>query len=428
MHGTPPSKPVRSRRWRSPAVAAMATAGLLIAAQPALAAGKPTHWKMATGTHYKIASATGSVPHEIPATGGESSVTGGALFGGSGGLTADTHKLGRSLAIVRIYDYIGDSFPGPDRKYLAAGSTVLVSLDSKRTSYSDIAAGHQDKAITAFLTEVNQAAVRYHLPAIYVSFEHEPDSAKHHSLGTPAEFVKAWDHIHQLATSHHLNWKAGGRLHWIWIVIHSAFTKGLASKYFPGTSEVAGVGVDGFNSLTCRLASPKGASSHQRSLFTPAAVFDPAISFARSKGGLPVFIAEWGTDGSSATQTTFIRQMQSYVASNPEIAAAMYWDDNGHTCNYSLGHTPAALAALATMGHSRALQGHIAGSVRTCAAWSGTGTTADGSAGKRVHVCSFRITPPGAGCWRAVPMTSQSGPACAAIFRMAAKPVGKSSH
>ncbi|HEY2579889.1 MAG TPA: hypothetical protein VGI74_26550 [Streptosporangiaceae bacterium] len=416
----------------------MAAAGLLIAAQPSLAAGK--------ATHFVVASGTGSVPHESPGTGNESAVTGGALFGGNAALTGDSHKLGRHLAIIRIYDHIGDTFPGPDRTYLAAGSTALVSLDSNGTSYTAIAAGRQDKAITAFLTAVNRAATRYHLPAIYVSFEHEPDNAKHHALGTPAEFVKAWDHIHQLAAAHHLSWRAGGRLHWVWIVLHSSFSNGLASKFWPGVGKVAGVGVDGYNSLSCRVAKPGPVKARQRTLFTPAAIFDPAIAFAHAKGGVPVFIAGWGSDGTPAAQATFIRQMQTYITHNRQIAAAMYWDSNGPTCHYSLDRNPASLAALTRMGHSRALQGHTINPQPGCGTWwAGTpatpnsaaaapvsaaasnGATPDGATHQTIHACPFRLAPTGAACWRATPMTSESGVACARLFRMSA-PIHKSSH
>ena len=59
---------------------------------------------------------------------------------------------------------------------------------------------------------MERSAVKYHLPAIYVTFEHEADVLTHHrALGTPAQFIQAWDHIHQLAAAAHLNWNDGGR-------------------------------------------------------------------------------------------------------------------------------------------------------------------------------------------------------------------------
>ncbi|HLX50740.1 MAG TPA: hypothetical protein VKS82_20615 [Streptosporangiaceae bacterium] len=417
-------RPGRKKQWRSTIAASMAAAALPAAAGLALTtthAGGPTQTSL---TAY-----AGSTHSQPEGTGNESAVTGGALFGGNVALTREAGKLDRRLAVIRIYDHIGDTFPGPYRKLLAAGSTAAVSLDSSGASYAAIAAGHQDKAIGAFLRSVNQAAIRYHLPAIYVSFEHEPDIAKHRRLGTPAQFVQAWDHIHRLAASAHLDWKTGGRLHWVWILLHSAFSNGLASKFWPGGSEVAGIGVDGYNSLACRMAADHGrVPRRQRDLNTPGAIFGPALSFAGSKGGVPVFITEWGSDtpGGSGTQPTFIRQMQSYLTHNREIAAAMYWDSNGPACRYSVDNRPASLAALAAMGHSPALQGRItAPGLRI---WCGPLPVpmSQGSApasGQGYRVCPFtgNPSPMELPCWQAGPRPGVSGIACARVYRMLAR-------
>jgi hypothetical protein len=286
--------------------------------------------------------------------GGSSAGTapGADLFGGTDPLVGEEGALGRTLAIVRVYYHIGDTFPTPeDRADMAAGSTLLVSLDSTGTSYASIAAGSKDGTILSFLREVNQAAVQYHLSAIYVSFQHEPDNPLAAGLGSPAQFVQAWDHVRGLAAAAHLNWSDGGRLHWVLIIIHSTFASGAAISFWPGASEVDIVAVDGYNSYRCK-------SSLQSFAQTPARLFDPALSFAASHGGLPVFIAEWGSDTKQpAEQTTFIQQMQSYVAGNPRIAAALYWDEGGPNCNYAIDNNAAALSALAAMGHSAAMQG-----------------------------------------------------------------------
>lgn len=285
---------------------------------------------------------------------GAGTAPGAALFGGTDPLVGEQGALGRTLAIVRVYYHIGDAFPTPeDQAHMAAGSTLLVSLDSTGTSYASIAAGDKDGAILSFLRAVNQAAVRYHLSAIYVSFQHEPDNSLASGLGSPAEFVQAWDHVRQLAASAHLNWQNGGRLHWVLIIIHSTFASGAAISFWPGAGEVDVVAVDGYNSYRCK-------SSLQSQAQTPARLFDPALSFAASHGGLPVFIAEWGSDTvQPAEQTTFIQQMQSYVAGNPQIAAALYWDEGGPNCNYAIDNNSAALSALAAMGHSSAMQGSV---------------------------------------------------------------------
>jgi hypothetical protein len=304
-----------------------------------------------------------SASSESPGTGNRSAVSGGALFGGNLPLAQEEAKLGRKLAIVRVYDTIGDAFPGPNRPLLAAGSTLLVSLDSNGASYASIAAGNQDAAIGAFLQALNKAAVQYHLAAIYFCFESEPDNAKHGSLGSPAQFIQAWDHVHQLAESAQLNWNDGGRLHWVFILIHSAFGNGLAAQYWPGTGEVDVVAADGYNTYACKLAKHgRNISAKATAQVTPAAIFGPAVSFAAAHGGLPVFLSEWASDNpvSSSTQPGFIRQMQAYVAANREIAAVLYWDSDGAHCQYSVNSNPASVAALATMGRSGALQGRLA--------------------------------------------------------------------
>ncbi len=299
---------------------------------------------------------------ETPAVGGRSATIGGALFGGNAPLAAEEGNLGRRLAIVRVYYQIGESFPAPgDQRLMASGSTLLVSLGTNGGSYASVAAGDYDGYITAFLSAVDQAAITYHLGAIYVSFEHEPDGPQHAGLGSPAQYVRAWDHVHQLAEAAHLDWTQGGRLHWVWILIHSSFDNGLASRYWPGDGAVDVVGVDGYNSYACRVTRHGGIPrAAVNDTVTPASIFGPAIAFAHAHGGLPVFISEWGSDPAPAgAQAEFIRQMQTFVTGNREIGAVMYWD-SGTSCDYSVDGNPTSIAALASMGRAAALQGRVA--------------------------------------------------------------------
>jgi hypothetical protein len=277
---------------------------------------------------------------------------GGAMFGGNDGLVKEQGALGRKLAIVRVYYHIGGTFPQvSDRRNMAQGSTELVSLDSAGQSYASIAAGREDGSILAFLRSVNQAALQYHLGAIYITFEHEPDGPQHASFGSPAEFARAWDHVHQLAVAAHLDWNQGGRLHWVLIFIHQTYGNGRANLFWPGSGEVDIVAADGYNSFRCGNAA-------QPQIQTPAMLFNPLLAFAAAHGGLPAFIAEFGSDTSTPNaQPRFIEQMQAYLASNRQIAAALYWDWAGANCSYSVDGHPAALAALAALGRSAMMQG-----------------------------------------------------------------------
>lgn len=296
--------------------------------------------------------------------GGRSGITGGALFGGNISLASEVGRLGQRLAIVRVYYRLGESFPRRiDQQLMATGSTLLVSLDTVPggPTYASIAAGREDATISAFLRAVNQAAVRYHLAAIYFSFEHEPNVAPHHyGLGTPAQFTQAWDHVHQLAQAARLDWNQGGRMHWVLILTHGAFSPSRApaesaAAYWPGSSEVDVVASDGYDNYGCVGQSPGR---------TPESLFGPTVSFARANGGLPVFIAEWGSTAfpSVQRQTSFIQQMQAYVASTPAIQATMYWNNRGigPHCDFSVNPYPTSIAALAAAARSPAMQGHLA--------------------------------------------------------------------
>jgi hypothetical protein len=310
------------------------------------------------------------VPGVQPGTAG---VTGGALFGGTYPLVAEQGRLGRKLSIVRIYYFIGQKFTTPHIKALmSAGTTVLASLDvphSRGMSYASIAAGRQDKQIRAWLTQAEQDAVAHHLAAVYIAFEHEANAPPNSVLGTPADFVKAWDHIHSLAARAHLNTGTGGRIRWALILEHLAYFPpslrprwslrlGLASKFWPGAANVDVVAADGYNRGGCR--SHRGATPTQPAV-TPGSLFNPVLTFARTHGGKPVFLAEWASAAYSAVpafQARFIWEMKAYVLANPRIAAVMYWDDHGYFgCSFAVTGHPRSLAALAAMG--RAIRGHI---------------------------------------------------------------------
>jgi len=311
------------------------------------------------------------LPPQLDAAG--SGITGGALFGGTFPLVAEQGKLGRKLAIIRVYYMIGQKFTMPKvDRVMSAGSTLLASLDIPHghgITYASIAAGRQDTQIRAWLTQAEQEAVAHNVPAVYVSFEHEANTTANQVLGTPTQFKAAWNHIHRLAASAHLNAGTGGRLRWAMILMRLAYAPasqrphwslrlGFASQYFPGTGSVDVIAADGYNRGGCR--SHIGPRPTQPAV-TPGSLFDPVLTFARAHGGLPVFIAEWGSafySGVPAWQANFIPKMQAYVLANPSIAAVLYWNNRGfYGCQFAITGHPLSLTAMAAMG--RAINGHL---------------------------------------------------------------------
>jgi hypothetical protein len=378
--GASPARRTRERRWRaySAGLAGMlllavgssgcATAmGQHDAASHAASQGSG-NTEGGAGSLGRLNGLDGGKSSKIHAGGTLAGVSSGIMFGGDVPLAAEQSALGRKLAIVRVYDHLGQRFNNPMvDNFMAQGTTILVSLDTfpGGAPYSSIAAGQYDSTITSFLEALNASAVHYGLPAIYFTFEHEANVPGHHQgLGTPAQFIQAWDHIHQIAVDHHLEWSQGGRVHFVLILTHFAYINGSASQFWPGASEVDIVGADGYNTGGCRTAraAHRSFGNGQTAPVSPASLFTDTVRFAANNGGLPVFIAEWGSVAYSSTsvRVDWINQMDSFLQGNPSVHAALYWDSQVPPCNYILNNSPSSLSALTSLAQSPLMQGRPA--------------------------------------------------------------------
>ena len=376
--GASPARRTRERRWR--AGSAVVAGMLALAVGSSGCATVLTEHKIAThgstlqgsgnseggtGSLGKLGSALNGKDSKANAAGNLAGVGNGVMFGGDVPLAPEQGALGRKLAIVRVYDRLGDSFQSRlVDNFLAQGTTILMSLDTfpGGTPYSAIAAGQQDATITAFLESMNSSAIHYGMPAIYFTFEHEANvPATHAGLGTSAQFIAAWDHIHQIAVSHHLLWNQGGRIHFTLILTHFFYNNGKAIQWWPGTSEVDIVAADGYNTGGCRTARNQGRpfTYGVTAPESPSSLFTGVVQFAAAHGGLPVFIAEWGSVpwANPSVRVSWIQQMQSFVAANPAIHATLYWNSSVQQCNYILNNSATSLSALASIGHSALMQG-----------------------------------------------------------------------
>jgi hypothetical protein len=379
--GASPARRTRERRWQA---CSAAVAGLLLLAvgssgcatslaQHKAASHGPS--MQGSGTAEGGTGSLGSLDSVVNGKGSKANAAGtlagvgnGVMFGGDVPLAVEQSALGRKLAVVRVYDRLGDSFQSRlVDNFMAQGTTILVSLDTfpGGTPYSAIAAGQQDGTITAFLESMNSSAIHYGLPAIYFTFEHEANvSGTHSGLGTASEFIAAWDHIHQIAVNHHVLWNQGGRIHFTLILTHFFYNNGKAIQWWPGTNEVDIVAADGYNTGGCRTARKhhSGFTNGVTPPESPTSLFTGVVQFAAAHGGLPVFIAEWGSVAYSnpSVRVTWIQQMLSFLQANPSVHAALYWDSQVPPCNYIIDNSPSSLSALTSLGQSALMQGRPA--------------------------------------------------------------------
>lgn len=303
-----------------------------------------------------------------PTADDQAAARGAVLFGGNEAFTR-LPQVGSAAAIVRTYHRLGSvdaGFPNAaESAVLDSGATLLTSIvQEARDGWASILTGIHDDALLTFLRSLHVSAVEHQLPEIYVSFNHEPDIRLNSERGTPAQFVAAWRHVHNLADSAGLTSRVGGRLKWVWILTAEGFgVPGRASQYWPGTGTVDAIGVDGYLSGACRrrtgdYINPAPTTEH------PGTIFNAALRWSADNApSRPVVVAEWGsvpfTD--PTLRRGFIDAMVEYVAQHPRIAAVLYWNAHGkgNACDYAVDDDPAALGALAAMSrdprlHSRA--------------------------------------------------------------------------
>jgi hypothetical protein len=379
-HGASPARRTRERRWRTGPVMvaglvtlAVGSSGCAtILAQHKIAASHASSAVQGsgnsvggTGSAGKLTGSGAPNSKTHPSGGTLAGVGNGVMFGGDVPLVAEEAALGRNLAIVRVYDLLGQPFVNRTMdSFMSHGTTILASLDvyPGMPTYASIAAGQHDATIASYLESMNSSAIHYKLPAIYFTFEHEANTPGHHTgLGTPAQFIQAWDHIHQIAMDHHLLWSQGGRIHFVLILTHFFYNNGKAIQYWPGTNEVDIVSADGYNTGGCRIARKQHRpfTYGQTPPESPSSLFSGVVHFAAAHGGLPVFIAEWGSVpwANPSVRVNWIQQMQSFVAANPSIHATLYWNSRVLQCNYILNNSSTSLSALASMGHSALMQG-----------------------------------------------------------------------
>jgi mannan endo-1,4-beta-mannosidase len=147
-----------------------------------------------------------------------------------------------------------------------------VQMDPTGISIAAIASGRYDGYLTAYADAVSA----YHHPVI-LSFGHEMNGGWY-SWGyrhtSPAVFVAAWRHIVNL-----FRVRGARNVTWMWTIniIHGAHNVPSPGPWWPGSSYVAWVGIDGY---------------YYNSSSTFAPTFGPTITAVRELTGYPILIAE----------------------------------------------------------------------------------------------------------------------------------------
>ncbi len=276
----------------------------------------------------------------------------GAYANAKGGQSLDQavtsleNKIGRKLAIVNKYHPFSDHSYGFEQWQLGRGQLPMISWrgtddtpDPNRAS--KIANGNFDADIRAAADGLKAL----HGPVL-VRFNWEMDQSpgERQYIGTPAEYIKAWRHIHGIFQA-----RGATNVEFIWAPRAGSFKKDVGQQYYPGDAFVDWIGgsavpVNNFASF----------EDLYRSYYTWASTKNkPILIWAgiQEKSGNTQWKAEW-----------FAAAQQVIANTMPELRAFIYYHalapKGGHFWADTTSQSLAAFKNMANAPHfSRMLDG-----------------------------------------------------------------------
>jgi hypothetical protein len=262
-------------------------------------------------------------------------------------LAAVEKTLGHRFALVHTFHDIDDAVPSAYERALAARGTVLhISIDPRvygealgTITWAAIAAGEYDDPLTRDAEGIASLHRR-----VFVSFDHEPDQGAKAAEGSPADFVAAWRHVHQL-----FEHAGATNVVWVWVVTGWAGSAGTALQMWPGNAYVDWISWEAYDNRGCNNGGSTAPTGFARAALTFEhwlRAHGPAVGMDLDK---PMMISEAGTAvrPGAALDTGWFAQMQRVLRHNRQIKAITWWDHTGSNpgCDFTFTTTPALAAA-----------------------------------------------------------------------------------
>ncbi len=246
-------------------------------------------------------------------------------------IAAFERAIGRKLAIDQLYVNWGQSLQLDVARWdLRHGSIPMISWSG--TVSTQITDGSDD----AMLRSVARQLKALHGPVMLRWFA-EMDLGQHRKQTiSPASFVAAWQHMHNIFTS-----VGATNVLWVWCPSGSTFTDGRAQAYYPGNSYVDWIGADGYN------WAPEVPDTPWRSF---AQIFASFYAWGSAKDK-PLLIGEYGTvEGQPGAKAAWFRQAAQQLPTQfPAIRALVYFNsehpDFGKSFDWRITTSPSSLAA-----------------------------------------------------------------------------------
>lgn len=319
----------RTLRSRFARGAVLATAGLLLAACGPFGSGhgSSSHADGGGTTAPVAASPTAAPPYNVvPLLHPAKKYLGVSLPKvpeKMAGLTTYADEIGKKPNLVEYYQEWGGAFNASGvRDIYKAGGLAYMAWEPYQTTLAKIAAGDSD----AYLKTFAAAVKKLNLP-VAISFGHEMNGNWYPwgtQAATPAQFVAAWRHIHDLFT------QAGvGNVIWVWSPnIVNPVPQVKLSSYYPGDQYVDWNGMIGYYALT---------GAH-----TFSTLFGPTMKQVQKFSTRPFLISETASQP-GARREADISDLFAGVASHSDVIGFI-WFDVPKRADWRIENTPDALA------------------------------------------------------------------------------------
>lgn len=210
---------------------------------------------------------------------------------------------------------------------LRYGALYYIAWEPFGVSVAQIANGRSDAYVTRFAR-----AVRAFRHPVAISLGHEMNGFWYPwgtSNATPAEFVAAWRHVHDLFA------KAGvSNVIWVWNPNVTNPVPGVELEpYWPGSAYVDWVGITGYFAAT---------GPH-----TFDGMYGPTIEQIRQFTDKPLIIAETSVQTGS-NELTSIEELISGVRKTSDVLGLVWFDYNKAGTDWTVENRPRARAAMAS--------------------------------------------------------------------------------
>jgi hypothetical protein len=265
---------------------------------------------------------------------------------------------GRDFDFVYRFHDVDDKIPdSDDHAILASGKIMHITIDArdyakpaeKAPRWSEFSSGAYDSELVSQARGI--ASIK---KPVFVTFDHEPDAPRKSRRGSPADYVAAWRHVHDLFQREHVT-----NAVWVWVATGWIPSADTALRMWPGNDDVDWISWEVYDNAGCKSGHPDAALSRG---FPKLA--DKFLTYLKAHGrpaGIdikkPMMISEAGSavTPNKSGPSTWYRSIPTFLKNHPQIKAIGLWDHKGRekTCRFSFSSDRGRSKDVSTAGQSK---------------------------------------------------------------------------